>query len=448
MPEKNLAEQGRGSRRLRQRFPPGFVWGVATSAYQIEGAAHADGRGESIWDEFCRRPGAIRDGSNGDVACDHYHRLEADLDLIAGLGVGAYRFSISWPRVQPQGCGAWNEPGFAFYERLVEGLRARGIAAHITLYHWDLPLALQAGGGWANRSTVQRFVEYAVEVARRLGSRASTIATHNEPWVAAMLGHEYGIHAPGIRNRAVAMQVAHHLLLSHGLALRAMRTAGCRTPLGIVLNQSPIHPASDSVQDIARARIEDGMIIRWYMDALLLGGYPADVVAHLGADAPQVADGDMRLINQPLDFLGVNYYTRSIAQEGERRPAPDRPVTDMGWEVFPRGLTELLVRLNADYRLPPVYITENGAAYKDEVRAGRVADTDRIDYLRGHIAALADAIDAGVDARGYFVWSLLDNFEWAEGYAKRFGIVRVDYDTGLRQPKDSALWYRQFLQER
>jgi beta-glucosidase len=448
MPEKALAEPGQGARTLRQRFPPGFVWGVATSSYQIEGAAHEDGRGESIWDEFCRRPGAIRDGSNGDVGCDHYHHLEQDLDLIAGLGVGAYRFSISWPRVQPEGRGAWNERGFAFYERLIEGLRTRGIAPHITLYHWDLPLALQAGGGWNDRGTVQRFVEYAVEVARRFGARASTIATHNEPWVAAMLGHEYGIHAPGIRDRAVALQVAHHLLLSHGLALRAIRTSGCRTPLGIVLNQSPIHPASDSAEDLERARIEDGMIIRWYMDPLLRGSYPADVVAHLGADAPQVTDGDLQLINQPLDFLGVNYYTRAIAQQGERRPAPDRPVTDMGWEVFPPGLTELLVRLNADYRLPPVYITENGAAYKDVVADGRIADTERIEFLRGHITALADAIEAGVDARGYFVWSLLDNFEWAEGFAKRFGIVRVDYDTGRRTLKDSALWYRDFLHGR
>ena len=432
---------------LRQRFPPGFAWGVATSAYQIEGARHEDGRADSIWDEFCRRPGAIRDGTTGDVCCDHYHHVEADLDLISSLGISAYRFSISWPRVQPLGRGAWNEAGFAFYERLLSGLQARGIAAHITLYHWDLPQALQEQGGWNNRSTVQRFVEYAVEVARRFGGRARTITTHNEPWVAAMLGHEYGVHAPGIRSRAVALQVAHHLLLSHGLSLRAIRTMGCRTPLGIVLNQSPIHAVSDSAEDTLRARIEDGMIIRWYMDALLLGRYPADILAHLGRDAPQVVAGDLELIRQPLDFLGVNYYTRAIAVEGERRPPPGTPVTDMGWEVFPPGLTELLVRLHRDYRLPPVYITENGAAYRDEPASdGRIHDAERIGFLRGHIAALADALETGVDVRGYFVWSLLDNFEWAEGLAKRFGIVRVDYDSGRRTPKDSALWYRDFLQ--
>ena len=439
---------GSGSDGLFKRFTPGFLWGVATSSYQIEGAAHEDGRADSIWDEFCRRPGAIRDGSNGDVGCDHYHHLEADLDLIASLGIGSYRFSIAWPRVQPLGAGAWNERGFAFYERLVEELRARGIAAHITLYHWDLPLALQAQGGWHNRATVLAFVNYAVEVARRFGARAASISTHNEPWVTAMLGHEYGVHAPGIRNRGIAIQVAHHLLLSHGLAVQAMRAARCRAPLGIVLNMSPIHAVSDSAEDQSRARIEDGMIVRWYMDPLLRGGYPTDVLAHLGADAPAIADGDLEMIRQPLDFLGVNYYTRAIAQEGERRPEPGRPVTDMGWEVYPRGLTELLVRLHTDYALPPVYITENGAAYPDRVTDGRIVDTQRIDFLRAHIAALADAIEAGVRVDGYFVWSLLDNFEWAEGYAKRFGIVRVDYDTRRRTPKDSALWYRDFLQGR
>ncbi len=448
MPEKNPVDAGHGSAGLRRRFPAGFAWGVATSSYQIEGAAREDGRADSIWDEFCRRPGAIRDGSNGDVGCDHYHHLDADLDLIGALGIGAYRFSISWPRVQPQGRGAWNEPGFAFYERLVAGLVRRGIAVHITLYHWDLPLALQAQGGWHNRATVLAFVDYAVEVARRFGARAASISTHNEPWVTAMLGHEYGVHAPGIRDRGIAIQVSHHLLLSHGLALQAMRAAGCRAPLGIVLNLSPIHAASDSAEDQARARLEDGMIVRWYMDPLLRGGYPADVLAHLGADAPAIADGDLDRIRQPLDFLGVNYYTRAIAQEGERRAEPGRPVTDMGWEVYPPGLTELLVRLHTDYALPPVYITENGAAYPDLVEEGRIRDTQRLEFLRAHIAALADALDAGVRVDGYFVWSLLDNFEWAEGFAKRFGIVRVDYDTGRRTPKDSALWYRDFLRGR
>ena len=434
--------------RLARRFPPQFTWGVATSAYQIEGAATEDGRGESIWDEFGRRPGAIRDGSTGAQACDHYHRFAGDVDLMASLGVGAYRFSISWPRVQPKGRGDWNESGFAFYERLLERLSSLGIGAHVTLNHWDLPQALQERGGWANRDTVHRFVDYASEVARRFGGAVAAIATHNEPWVIAALGHEAGIFAPGIKHRATAYRVAHHLLLSHGLALRALRAQGLATPLGIVLNQSPIHPATRSPADMAKARLNDGLTIRWYMDPLLRGTYPEDVLEHLGADAPPVHSGDMEIIRQPLDFLGVNYYTRNISGSGSplEPEHPERERTDMGWEVFPAGLTELLVRLKADYLLPPIYITENGAAYRDQLVEGRVADAARIRYLRSHIAALADAREAGVDVRGYFVWSLLDNFEWADGYSKRFGIVYVDYETQQRIPKASALWYRDLLE--
>jgi beta-glucosidase len=434
------------SAALAQRFPRNFTWGVATSAYQIEGAAHEDGRGDSIWDEFCRRPGAIRDASSGERACDHYHRVGEDIGLIANLGANAYRFSIAWPRVQPLGAGAWNEKGFDFYERLVDGLLARGVAPFLTFYHWDLPQALQERGGWANRDTVARFVEYAAEVARRLGDRAASIATHNEPWVVAILGHEAGTFAPGLTSRKVAMQVSHHLLLSHGLALQALRAQRCPAPLGIVLNQAPIHAATDSPEDVARARLDDGLTIRWYMDALLHGRYPDDVLEFLGEDAPQIATGDMDAIRQPLDFLGINYYTRNLSGIGAPlAPIGDgREVTAMGWEVYPGGLTELLLRLKADYRLPPVYITENGAAYRDELVGGRVADVERIRYLHRHIAAMADALERGVDVRGYFVWSLLDNFEWADGYSKRFGIVFVDYATQRRTLKDSALWYRAF----
>jgi len=431
------------TRALASRFPRGFAWGVATSAYQIEGAAHEDGRGDSIWDEFCRRPGAIKDGSNGDRACDHYHRVDEDVALIASLHVHAYRFSISWPRVQPLGEGAWNEKGFAFYDRLVDTLLERDIAPYLTLYHWDLPQALQQKGGWASRDTTVRFAEYAAEVGRRLGDRAASIATHNEPWVVAILGHEAGIFAPGLKSQKVAMQVAHHLLLSHGHALDALRSQGCTAPLGIVLNQSPIHPATDSPGDIAKARLDDGLTIRWYMDALLRGQYPEDVLSFLGEDAPRVLEGDMDVIRRPLDFLGINYYTRNVSGTGAPLDPvrPDKEVTAMGWEVFPRGLTELLERLQADYQLPPIYITENGAAYADRLVDGRVADVDRIRYLRSHIAAMADALEAGVDVRGYFVWSLIDNFEWADGYSKRFGIVYVDYDTQRRTLKDSAIWY-------
>ena len=433
--------------RLARRFPAGFVWGVATSAYQIEGAAHEGGRGDSIWDALCRRPGAIKDGSSGERACDHYHRFEADVDLMASLGVRAYRFSVAWPRVQPLGRGAWNETGFEFYGRLVDKLLSRGIAPHLTLYHWDLPQALQEQGGWTNRDTVSRFVDYASEVGRRLGARLASIATHNEPWVVSVLGHEAGTFAPGQRSQRAAMQVSHHLLLSHGLALQALRAAGTTAPLGIVLNQSPIHPATDSAEDAVKARIDDGLTIRWYMDPLLRGYYPEDVLAFLGADAPQVRGGDLALIRQPVDFLGINYYTRSVTGTDEplHLAHPGREVTDMGWEVWPAGLTELLTRLRADYPLPPIYIMENGAAYPDSVVDGRVHDADRVRYLRSHVAALADALEAGVDVRGYFVWSLVDNFEWAEGYTKRFGIVYIDYATQQRILKDSALWYRDFL---
>ncbi len=437
------------TRALARRFPREFVWGVATSAYQIEGAAHEDGRGDSIWDEFCRRPGAIKDGSNGDRACDHYHRVDEDVDLMASLGVGAYRFSIAWPRVQPRGEGAWNEKGFAFYDRLVDRLLARGIAPYLTLYHWDLPQALQEKGGWTSRETALRFAEYASEIGHRLGDRAASIATHNEPWVVAILGHQAGIFAPGLRSQKAAMQAAHHLLLSHGVALEALRSQGCRAPLGIVLNQAPIHAASDSPEDVARARLDDGLTIRWYMDALLLGRYPDDVLSFLGEDAPCVLEGDMDAIRRPLDFLGINYYTRNVSGTGApREPLQSgREVTDMGWEVFPKGLSELLNRLHEDYRLPPLYITENGAAYRDQLVDGRVADVDRIRYLQSHIAAMADAREAGVDVRGYFVWSLLDNFEWADGYSKRFGLVYVDYETQRRTLKDSAIWYRGFCGE-
>lgn len=432
---------------LAGRFPAGFVWGTATSAFQIEGAASEGGRGDSIWDVFCRQPGAILDGGTGDVACDHYHRLDDDLDLLASLGLRAYRFSIAWPRVQPTGEGPWNEEGMAFYERLVTGLLARGIAPHITLYHWDLPQALQEAGGWEARSTVDRFVAYAREIGRRFGARAASIATHNEPWVVAILGHEAGIFAPGLRNRRTAYQAAHHLLLSHGLALRALRADGVGCPLGIVLNQSPSDPATPAPEDVARTALEDGLLVRWYMDPLFKGAYPADVWAHLGSDAPAVQPGDMTAIAAPLDFLGLNYYTRNVVNANGVVEAAKCGTehTAMGWEIRPAGLRELLLRLHRDYRLPALYIMENGAAFDDEVVAGEVPDERRVRYLETHLAAAADALQAGVPLRGYFVWSLLDNFEWAQGYTKRFGIVHVDYATQRRLPKRSAHWYAALL---
>ena len=428
-------------------FPEHFTWGVATSAFQIEGAADADGKGPSIWDDFCRVPGVIADASDGRQACEHYQRWADDLDLVADLGVDAYRFSISWPRVQPLGSGAFNEAGFAFYERLVDGMLARGLKPFLTLNHWDLPSALQARGGWENRDTVQCFVDYACEVARRLGDRVTSICTHNEPWVIAVLGHESGIFAPGIKSRAAAIQVAHHLFLSHGLALSAMRAQGCKADMGIVLNLSPINAATDSESDQAAARRADGGGLRWYVEPLLKGEYPADVLQELGADVPRILPGDMASIQVPLDFLGVNYYMRSVVSAGEPwdLKTSGNEITDMGWEVYPQGLTELLLRLHRDYTLPPIFITENGAAFPDEVINQQVHDSQRQRYIARHIAATLEAMRQGVRVDGYFVWSLLDNFEWSSGYAKRFGIVRVDYDTQARSLKDSALWYRNFL---
>ncbi len=434
----------------RRSFPTAFTWGVATSSFQIEGATGTDGRGPSIWDTFCEVPGAISDGSDGRIACDHYHRLEADLDLIASLGVDAYRFSIAWPRVQPLGSGAWNEAGFDFYERLIDGALARGLKPYATLYHWDLPQALQDAGGWNARETCDRFTEYAVEVVRRFGDRLASIATHNEPWVVSILGHQTGLFAPGIKNRKIAMQVSHHLLLSHGMAVQAMRAAGTRATLGIVLNQSPITAETDAPADRHEAAIADGLIVRWYMDALLKNSYPQDVLTHLGADAPVVREDDFRMIGTPIDFIGINYYTRQVVSaSGPYEPAKrGLPVTDMEWEIYPQGLTDLLVRLAHDYTLPPLYITENGAAFRDVLTAAGVHDPDRIAYLKEHVAAVAAAIAQGVDVRGYFLWSLFDNFEWASGYEKRFGIVYVDYATQERHLKSSAFWYRDFLQER
>jgi beta-glucosidase len=432
---------------LSNRFPRSFAWGVASSAFQIEGASSADGKGASIWDEFCRRPGVIADGSDGRIACDHYNRLESDLDLIADLGVKAYRFSISWPRIQPTGSGEVVGPGMDFYNRLVDGLLQRDIEPFATLYHWDLPAALQRDhNGWADRTTAFRFADYAALVADRLGDRVRSFATHNEPWVTATIGHELGLFAPGLRNRAVAMQVSHHCLLSHGLAMKAMRSSRSNLDVGIVLNLSPVYSATDSPADTMLASREDGLLVRWYMDALLHGKYPADILEYLAADAPGAQQGDAQLISQPLDFLGVNYYNPIVSIAG--RPfSPAREgaaVTDMGWEVAPADFTDLLVRLDRDYDLPPLFITENGAAYRDLVIDGVVRDEERRAYIESHIRATADAIDQGVDVRGYFVWSLLDNFEWAAGYTKRFGIYYVDYETQARILKRSGFWYKDF----
>ncbi len=430
------------------QFPPSFTWGVATSSFQIEGAATADGKGPSIWDTFSHTPGKVIDGSNGDVACDHYHRYAEDVGIMADLHVDAYRFSMAWARVQPAGKGAWNEAGFAFYERLLDELDKKNIAAHVTLYHWDLPQGLQDEGGWLNRDTAYHFAEYAAEVARRFGNRVKTIATHNEPWCTANLGYGNGQFAPGVADVKQSVQVSHHLLLSHGLAMKAMRAVGASAELGIVLNQWTADPATGSQADRDLATWEYARSVQWFMDPIFKGRYPDYALRGHGADAPEIDDGDFDIIRQPIDFLGVNYYFRSFCSaETPPRQAPNAlGTTDMGWEIYPQGLTELLVKLKGEYDLPPIYITENGMANPDhELVEGRVPDAKRIDYVERHLAALKAAIDQGVDVRGYFLWSLLDNFEWNSGYAKRFGIIHVDYATQKRTPKDSALWYREFI---
>ncbi len=441
-------------------LPADFRWGVATSSYQIEGAAAEDGRTPSIWDTFCRVPGAVEGGEHGDVACDHYHRMPEDVELIAGLGVDTYRFSLAWPRIQPGGRGPANEKGLDFYKRLVDELQGRGVTPWITLYHWDLPQELEDAGGWPARDTALRFAEYAALAHEALGDRVEHWTTLNEPWCSAMLGYAYGLHAPGRRDLGDAMAAVHHLLLGHGLAAGALRDAAGSDPLelGITLNLGTATPETDSEADREACRRADGTGTRLYLDPLVHGRYPEDIVADLAAQHIElpVREGDLAAIATPLDVLGVNFYRgmqfSGVTEDGSPLDAEGLPVvravdrdlprTAMDWEITPTELTDLLVRLERDYGLPTV-ITENGAAFDDTVAAdGSVPDADRTAYLADHIAAVVAARAQGADVRGYFAWSLMDNFEWAYGYDKRFGIVRVDYDTQLRTLKDSAKWYR------
>jgi len=438
-------------------YPRGFKFGAATAAYQIEGAWDEDGRGESIWDRFCRTPGAVSGGATGDVACDHYHRWREDLDLLAAMRIESYRFSISWSRVQPEGRGALNPRGVRFYRELVEGLLERGIEPAPTLYHWDLPQALQDRGGWAARDTIERFAEYARLMAAELGDVVARWVTHNEPWVIAFLGHAEGRKAPGLRDWPTALRVSHHLLVSHGLAVQALRAGTpAGTPVGITLNLHPQRPVSDSDEDRAATRIADGYANRWFLDPVLRGRYPQDMVDLFGrrfGPPDGVLPGDLELIAQPIDFLGVNYYfPHRVAADpaasplGLRHAPPLGPLTTMGWEQDPSGLHEILVRVRRDYGDVPIAITENGAAFDDgDIVDGYVDDPARVQYLQGHLAALGRAIADGVDVRRYYVWSLLDNFEWEHGYEQRFGIVHVDYDTQRRVPKRSGLWYRDHI---
>jgi beta-glucosidase len=434
-------------------FPEGFVWGVATSSYQIEGAWQEDGKGESIWDRFTHTPGKILDGSTGDVACDHYHRWPEDIALMHDLGLQAYRFSVGWPRILPEGRGRVNQAGLDFYSRLVDGLLEKGITPFATLYHWDLPQVLQDQGGWPARATAEAFVEYADVVSRHLGDRVKNWITHNEPWCISILSHQIGEHAPGWQDTGAALRAAHHVLLSHGWAVPVIRANSADSEVGITLNFTVAEPGSRSAADLALTRLVDARFNRWFTDPIYGRGYPADAVASYSPELPDGFDfiepGDMEAMAVPTDFLGVNYYTRVVIRaEGAPDNLPqttydDLPRTEMDWEVYPHGLYKLLNRLHFEYEPPKIYVTENGCSYSTHPDAdGRVPDEQRRIYLRDHFAAAHHALQNGVPLAGYFVWSLMDNFEWAKGYQQRFGVVWVDYETQQRIPKDSALWYR------
>lgn len=433
-------------------FPKDFLWGSATSSYQIEGAVKDGGRGATIWDTFCATAGKVANGDTGAIACDHYHRYKDDVALMRSLGFQTYRFSVAWSRILPTGTGAVNAQGLDFYSALVDELLAADIIPLVTLYHWDLPQTLQDKGGWAERDTLKAFADYAHIMTNKLGDRVNRWATHNEPWVIAFLGNQLGIHAPGIQDMRTAVQVSHNLMVSHGMAMDAIRANVRDAHAGIVLNLHDVDAVTDNIGDREAAQLWDSYTNRWFLDPLFKGAYPDDLWAAYEDLAPQIQSDDMGYITRPMDFLGVNYYTRHVIGAGSEPPLyirfvrTDNPHTAMDWEVYPDGLEELLVRLHQEYHVPALYITENGCASDDVLEADGVHDHFRRDYLESHFAAAERAIAQGVPLKGYYVWSLMDNFEWAEGYNKRFGIVYVDYKTQARTPKDSALWYRDFIQ--
>lgn len=436
-------------------FPSGFLWGAATASYQIEGAWREGGKGESIWDRFSHIPGKVKNSDTGDIACDHYHLYAEDVKLMKDLGLKTYRFSLSWPRIFPDGKGAPNPEGMAFYKKLVDLLLENGIQPAITLYHWDLPQKLQDIGGWANREVVDHFERYARYVFKELGDKVSLWITHNEPWVVAFCGNWFGIHAPGLTDFATALQVSHHLLLSHGKAVKAYREMGLKGDIGITLNMGYPYPASEKQEDIEAAKRMAGYFIGWFADPVFKGAYPQYMLDWYAAKGvlPEITREDMEIIAAPTDFLGINYYTSSkFRNDPGRWPLEYEDVlhgidkTEMNWEVYPKGLYDLLHKLHRDYDGVRIFITENGAAFNDMVnREGKVEDENRLDYLYRHFLAAHQAIEEGVNLAGYYVWSLMDNFEWAEGYTKRFGIVYVDYKTQKRTPKKSALWYKEVI---
>jgi len=434
-------------------FPEGFLWGAATAAYQIEGAWDEDGKGESIWDRFVRRKYNVLNDDTGDVACDHYHLMPQDVALMKKLGMQTYRFSISWPRILPQGRGIVNEKGLDFYDRLVDNLLTVNILPNVTLNHWDFPQALQEIGGWPNRDSIEWFTDYARVVFDKLGDRVPMWSTHNEPWVIAFVGNAMGNHAPGLLDSSKAYQTAHHLLLSHGKTVELFRQGGYKGQIGIALNLGNFEPGSDSESDYAACQRAYEENVALFLDPLFLGRYPKMLFDWIGPHAPRIESGDLASINQPIDFLGVNYYATdfiSYTVEGGLLKASRVPVsspgwghTEMGWGIHPAGLTAVLLNVKEKYANPTIYITENGCGYKEMPEF--VSDWGRVNFLRAHFLAAHDAIQAGVNLRGYYVWSLMDNFEWAKGYGTRFGIVRVNYETKSRTPKQSAHWYGEVI---
>jgi beta-glucosidase len=439
-------------------FPDDFAWGVATSAQQIEGGRREGGRGDSVWDWYATQKGAIEDGSDPFTACDHFHRWRGDIELMQWLGVNAYRFSTSWSRVMRGGAGGPNAAGLDFYDSLVDGLLAAGIEPFLTLNHWGMPIELMEWGGWPSRRTVDAFVAYASAATERLGDRVRFWATHNEPWCIATLGYEEGCHAPGHRSPEEALAAAHHLLVSHGLAMDVIRSKVRDARAGIVLNLSPARPHSDTEEDREAARRFDGLFNRWYLDPIFRGEYPADAIedrarrGHLrDGRLPFVEKGDMDIVSAPIDYLGVNYYSRTAVAAGPGGDpvgaplVPREELTEMGWEVYPEGLTDILLRVAADYGPPEIYVTENGIALPEPREGDVLDDPERVSFLRRHVIAAHRALEQGVPLKGYFHWSLMDNFEWGHGYTKRFGLFRVNFDTCERAPKASARWYRRMI---
>lgn len=455
----NTDPQTQAETDLARRFPADFLWGAATASYQIEGATCEDGRGSSIWDDFAATPGQVYGGHTGEMAADHYHLVEQDTNLMTQLGLNAYRFSIAWPRIVPQGRGAINQAGLDFYDRLVDTLLAKGIQPFATLYHWDLPSPLEQAGGWTTRDTAYAFADYAEIVARCLGDRVASWITLNEPWCSAYLGYGIGVHAPGHKDRQAAIDAAHHLLLGHGLAVPRLRAnVAVNIPVGITNLLNPVYAADERPETARDMALANDFSNGWFLDPIYRGAYPEQFFEHMQLNPPPIQAGDMETISVPLDFLGVNNYSRIIVRGAQVQPLADRcesvsPVpnacyTDMGWEIYPHGLRDLLIDITRNYPVGDLYVTENGMAFPDTWDGSDVvSDPRRVSYLHSYLTACAEAIEQGVPLRGYFVWSLMDNFEWGEGYSKRFGIVYIDYPTQRRVIKESGHWYAALISQ-